>query len=73
MRKFLRTLAALAVAVPVAAAVEAPAAQAVGPNLLPVTVTNSTGRGDAVYLYVLGVQLSSGRLGYVNQGGAFTA
>jgi len=73
VRKFLRTLAALAVAVPVAAAVEAPAAQAVGPNLLPVTVTNSTGRGDAVYLYVLGVQLSSGRLGYVNQGGAFTA
>ena len=73
MRKLLRTLAALAVTVPIAAAVETPAARAVGPNLLPVTVTNSTGRGDAVYLYVLGVQLSSGRLGYVNQGGAFTA
>ncbi|WP_030442097.1 beta-1,3-glucanase family protein [Actinoplanes subtropicus] len=73
MRKLLRTLAALAVAVPIAAAVQPPAAQAVGPDLLPVTVTNNTGRGDAVYLYVLGVQLSSGRLGYVNQGGAFTA
>ncbi|MCU7724108.1 beta-1,3-glucanase family protein [Actinoplanes sp. KI2] len=73
MRKVLRALAALAVAVPLAAAIEPSAAQAVGPNLLPVTVTNSTGRGDAVYLYVLGVQLSSGKLGYVNQGGAFTA
>ena len=73
MRKVLRVLAALAVAVPLAAAIEPSAAQAVGPNLLPVTVTNSTGRGDAVYLYVLGVQLSSGRLGYVNQGGTFTA
>jgi hypothetical protein len=73
VRKLLRTLAALAVLVPVAAAVEPSAAQAVGPNVLPVTVTNSTGRGDAVYLYVLGVQLSSGKLGYVNQGGAFTA
>ena len=73
MRKVLRVLAALAVAVPLAAAIEPSAAQAVGPNLLPVTVTNSTGRGDAVYLYVLGVQLSSGKLGYVNQSGAFTA
>jgi len=73
VRKVLRVLAALAVAVPLAAAIEPSAAQAVGPNLLPVTVTNSTGRGDAVYLYVLGVQLSSGKLGYVNQSGAFTA
>jgi len=73
VRKLLRALAALAVAMPLAVAIEPSAAQAVGPNLLPVTVTNSTGRGDAVYLYVLGVQLSSGKLGYVNQGGAFTA
>jgi hypothetical protein len=73
VRKILRALAALAVAVPLAVAIEPSSAQAVGPNLLPVTVTNGTGRGDAVYLYVLGVQLSSGKLGYVNQGGAFTA
>ena len=72
MRTLLRTLAALALTVPVAAAVSPPAAQAVGPNLLPVTVTNNTGRGDAVHLYVIGVQLSSGRLGYVNQAGTFT-
>ncbi|GLY98266.1 beta-1,3-glucanase family protein [Actinoplanes sp. NBRC 103695] len=48
-------------------------AQAIGPAILPVTVTNNTGRGEAVYLYTIGVQLSSGRLGYVNQGGTFTA
>ena len=71
-RRLLQALAALAVAVPVSAAVVPTAAQAVGPNLLPVTVTNNTGRGDAVYLYVIGINLSTSRLGYVNQGGTFT-
>jgi hypothetical protein len=65
-------LAALAVAVPVAVSAMASPAHAIGPNLLPFTVTNNTGRGDAVYLYVLGVNLSTGRLGYVNAGGTFT-
>jgi hypothetical protein len=41
-------------------------------NLLPVTVTNNTGRSDAVYLYLLGVNLTTGKLGYVNGAGAFT-
>jgi hypothetical protein len=68
-RKLFTALAALLAAVP-AAAVATPA-QAVGPALLPVTVANQTGRGDAVHLYVIGIQLSSGRLGYVNQGGTF--
>jgi len=68
----LRALAALALTVPVAATAAPPAAQAIGPTLLPVTVTNNTGRGEAVYLYVIGIQLSSGRLGYVNQGGTFS-
>ena len=71
-RRLLQALAALAVAVPVSAAVVPTAAQAVGPNLLPVTVTNNTGRGDAVYLYVIGINLNTSRLGYVNQGGTFT-
>jgi hypothetical protein len=39
---------------------------------LPVTVTNDTGRSDAVYLYVLGTNLATGKLGYVNAAGAFT-
>ncbi|MFC0005237.1 beta-1,3-glucanase family protein [Micromonospora siamensis] len=47
-------------------------ARAVGPGQLPFTVTNNTGRADAVHLYVLGVDLNSGRLGYVDAGGTFT-
>src|SRR4051794_1506160 len=50
----------------------APAAQAVGPDRLPFTITNSSGRAEAVYVYVLGTNLSTGRLGYVNAAGAFT-
>jgi hypothetical protein len=41
-------------------------------NLLPVTVTNQTGRPESVHLYVLGVDLATGKLGYVNRDGAFT-
>ncbi len=64
-------LGALAVALSTAVAV-APSAQAVGPDRLPFTITNSSGRGDAVYVYVLGTNLSTGRLGYVTAGGTFT-
>ena len=66
-RKLLAVLAALVIPL----AIPAPA-QAIGPALLPVTVTNSTGRGDAVYLYVIGINLATGRLGYVNAAGTFT-
>ncbi|MEO3863286.1 beta-1,3-glucanase family protein [Acrocarpospora sp. B8E8] len=69
-QRVLGTLAAIAMAIPIALAAAAPA-QAIGPALLPVTVTNSTGRADAVYLYVIGVNLSTGRLGYVNAAGTF--
>jgi hypothetical protein len=41
-------------------------------NLLPVTVTNNTGRSDAVHLYVLGVNLTTGKLGHVDAAGTFT-
>ncbi|NUT34846.1 MAG: glucan endo-1,3-beta-D-glucosidase [Hamadaea sp.] len=71
IRQILAALAGAAMITPLAAV--APPAQAIGPALLPVTVTNSTGRGDAVYLYVIGVNLATGRLGYVNAAGAFTA
>ncbi|WP_020523900.1 beta-1,3-glucanase family protein [Catelliglobosispora koreensis] len=63
-------LAAIALVLPLSVASPA---QAIGPDLLPVTVTNSTGRGEAVYLYVIGVNLATGRLGYVNGAGTFTA
>ena len=39
---------------------------------LPFTITNDTGRGDAVYLYVLGTNLTTGKLGYADAGGTFT-
>jgi hypothetical protein len=48
-------------------------AGAIGPDRLPLTVTNQTGRAEATYLYVIGVNLANGRLGYVNGSGAFTA
>ncbi|GLW28607.1 beta-1,3-glucanase family protein [Actinoplanes regularis] len=54
---------------PAATPTEVPPASA----LLPVTVTNKTGRKDAVHLYVLGVNLETGKLGYVDKAGAFTA
>ncbi|WP_026075215.1 beta-1,3-glucanase family protein [Cellulomonas massiliensis] len=64
-------LGTLAIAVAVAVA-GMPAAQAVGPDRLPLTVTNSSGRGEATYLYVIGVNLADGRLGYVNGSGTFS-
>lgn len=71
LRSLLGVVAAATLAVPLTLTATT-AAQAVGPSVLPVTVTNSTGRGDAVHLYVLGTNLATGRLGYVNAGGTFT-
>src|SRR4051794_9537900 len=65
-------LSALVVAASTALAV-APAAQAVGPDRLPFTITNESGRSDAVYVYVLGTNLNTGRLGYFTASGTFTA
>ncbi|ATE53282.1 glycoside hydrolase family 64 protein [Actinosynnema pretiosum] len=48
-------------------------ASAAGPDQLPLTVTNNSGRSDSVHLYVLGTDIRSGKLGFVNQSGAFTA
>jgi hypothetical protein len=72
-RKVLGVLAAMTMVVPMAIATAAAPAQAIGPALLPITVTNSSGRGDATWLYVIGVNLGTGRLGYVNGAGTFTA
>ncbi|WP_067504016.1 beta-1,3-glucanase family protein [Actinoplanes sp. TFC3] len=70
-RKSLLGLAVAAVAVPAAVAVIPDASAATLPDLLPLTVTNNSGRGEAVHLYVLGE--TNGKLGYVNEAGAFTA
>ncbi|PRY22765.1 beta-1,3-glucanase family protein [Pseudosporangium ferrugineum] len=39
---------------------------------LPVTITNKSGRSDAVHLYVLGVNLTTGKLGWADAAGTFT-
>ncbi|MFI6513525.1 beta-1,3-glucanase family protein [Streptosporangium sp. NPDC050855] len=72
-RKLLSWLFALAVALPMAAFAAATPAHAVGPDLLPVTVTNNTGRNEPVHLYVIGQDVRpGGRLGYVNGSGGFS-
>lgn len=48
-------------------------AGAIGPDRLPLTVTNQSGRAEATYLYVIGVNLANGRLGYVDAAGTFQA
>ncbi|OKI85211.1 beta-1,3-glucanase family protein [Micromonospora sp. CB01531] len=68
-RKLLAVASALLAGL--AGTVVATPARAVGPALLPVTVTNTTGRADPVYLYVIGTQLATGRNGYVTSGGTF--
>ncbi|GGQ70805.1 glycoside hydrolase family 64 protein [Couchioplanes azureus] len=69
-RKLVQALSALVLAAPAAVSAAAPA-HAVGPALLPVTITNNTGRGEAVHLYVIGINLATNRLGYVTKSGAF--
>lgn len=69
-RSLLAVLAALAVSLSLASATT-PAA-AVGPDRLPFDIVNQSGRGEEVFLYVVGVDLGSGRLGSVSQDGTFT-
>jgi Beta-1,3-glucanase len=70
-RKQSKILTALAVVAAATTAWFALPASA-GTTPLALTVTNDTGRGDAVYLYVLGTNLETGRLGYANAAGQFT-
>ena len=72
-RAVLAGLAVAAVAVPATAMVMPSAQAAAGPDLLPLTITNNSGRSDAVHLYVLGTNLGTGKLGYVDAAGTFTA
>src|SRR4051794_26326175 len=72
-RKLTAIAAALTAFASMAAWGGATPAAAAGPALLPLTITNDTGRADAVHLYVLGVDLSTGKLGYANAAGGFTA
>ncbi len=72
-RKLLHLLTAVAVSVPLVLGVAATAQAAQPPNLLPLSVANNSGRSEEVFLYVLGTDLATGKLGYVTEAGAFTA
>ncbi|WP_313896985.1 glycoside hydrolase family 64 protein [Streptomyces sp. GC420] len=49
----------------------APAAEAAVPATIPLTFTNNSGRGEQVYIYNLGTELSSGRQGWADANGTF--
>ncbi|MFS0704712.1 beta-1,3-glucanase family protein [Cellulomonas sp. 179-A 9B4 NHS] len=70
MRQLRTWLTALVVGALCVMGAAAPAA-AVGPDRLPITVANSSGRGEQVYVHVLGTNLATGRLGWVDAGGTF--
>ncbi|WP_207943099.1 beta-1,3-glucanase family protein [Actinomadura sp. KC345] len=46
--------------------------RAAAPDVLPLNVTNDSGRPGQVHLYVVGVNTNTGRLGYVDASGTFT-
>ncbi len=71
--RLLALAGAVALGVPLAAAAAGPEpAAAAGPAVLPFEISNGSGRAEGVNIYVVGVDLTSGRLGYVTQAGAFT-
>ncbi|MFE2267040.1 glycoside hydrolase family 64 protein [Streptomyces griseosporeus] len=52
--------------------VQAPTrAEAAVPDTIPLTLTNNSGRGEAVYVYTLGTLLSTGQQGWADASGAF--
>ncbi|CAL9340615.1 glycoside hydrolase family 64 protein [Streptomyces sp. enrichment culture] len=46
-------------------------AQAAVPDTVPLRITNNSGRGEQVYVYNLGTQLSTGRQGWADANGTF--
>ncbi len=70
MRKLRIVLAALIVGVLGITGAATPATAA-GPDRLPITIANQSGRGEQVFVYVQGTNLSTGKLGWVDAGGTF--
>ncbi|MFD7769632.1 glycoside hydrolase family 64 protein [Streptomyces sp. NPDC059787] len=54
-----------------ATGVSAPAHAAAVPDTIPLKITNNSGRGEQVYVYNLGTQLSTGRQGWADASGTF--
>jgi hypothetical protein len=76
-RRLTRRLLAPAAATALLAAVLAihtpSSADAAVPDTIPLTVTNNSGRGDAVYVYTIGTLLSTGQQGWADANGTFHA
>ncbi|QNE18509.1 sugar hydrolase [Kribbella qitaiheensis] len=71
-RKLMAVLAAAAtVAAGIVATVAGPASAV--PATIPLKITNSSGRGDAVYIYNLGTNLTTGQQGWADAAGNFHA
>ncbi|MEV8375431.1 glycoside hydrolase family 64 protein [Kribbella sp. NPDC056861] len=70
-----KLLAALAAASVVAAGLVATVAMPANavPATIPLTISNSSGRGDAVYIYNLGTNLQTGQQGWADANGTFHA
>ncbi|MBN6037784.1 sugar hydrolase [Amycolatopsis sp. 195334CR] len=67
-RKLLALCAALATAAGLASV---PSAAAAVPATIPLTIKNTSGRGEPVYVYNLGTELSTGRQGWADANGTF--
>ncbi|MGX1128344.1 hypothetical protein RKD49_000534 [Streptomyces glaucescens] len=48
-----------------------PAAEAAVPATIPLKITNNSGRGDRIHVYVLGTSLTTGQQGWADAGGTF--
>ncbi|MFD7459842.1 MULTISPECIES: glycoside hydrolase family 64 protein [unclassified Streptomyces] len=48
-----------------------PAAEAAVPATIPLKITNNSGRGDQIHVYVLGTSLTTGQQGWADAGGTF--
>jgi len=74
MRRILLAAVTAVVAAGVVAALAGPQAQAaVTTATIPLKISNNSGRSDAVYVYDLGTQLSTGRQGWADANGTFHA
>ncbi|GHG18054.1 glycoside hydrolase family 64 protein [Streptomyces zaomyceticus] len=71
-RALLVPLAAAAlISTGIAVAGSSDSVQAAVPTTIPLTFTNNSGRGDQVYIYNLGTELSTGRQGWADANGTF--
>ncbi|MEV4937825.1 glycoside hydrolase family 64 protein [Streptomyces zaomyceticus] len=68
---FIPLAAAALISTGVAVAGSSDSAQAAVPATIPLTFTNNSGRGDQVYIYNLGTELSTGRQGWADANGTF--